>query len=1118
MPNEDGGQTTARAPAQNPSTRHDWETSNSTTQLFLGAARKPWMTGPGAPPAAIQATGLRNDDIPAQIARPRGRPRKQLSISKPTAPTTITSSDVPSTSLQATTAQLTEASTNLPITLESSPSVTMIDETNEAEDSPAHATGNMADVAAIVYDQALPAVISTQSQVEQSSVAQPGFAESCSEHPQVEEPLRVQNLVGEQRSELVQDQATHVERPPTELRQVDPVHALHKASSAGAVRPAPTPTPSWDGFRPPEHLRSPAATTTPPQTPLSNIARTPSFSIRNGAQPMVRSGPIGAMSSNPPPISPVQRPRSDAHLRKRTFVEFQEDSGTPQSSANRVRSQGSPALPVEPTPQLNPYSTHLANVMVSVRSRARLRDVDEQRVVLLQEACLIEDLHYLVLHQIYCMVQNQGDLLQRFQVGPQEYAGLRVLELILVPNINVNRILLTAFANFPRAFQPNVRAMDLIDHNKVFLRKLAMRWNSIRIECLTRGYPTCAHELETELSVYSPIMQKTLFNSLHRQISGNSSPIWQSRAIQLFLQNQRDRASLNSRGSGPGYPTLVQSTQTFGQNYLQAKRMFETPAPPASTPVILQATGSKRPEPAMRNGGLRARGPQSRPNTARLAHQLSFEHMTNPRFVVQPQTTTLPSQSLWTSTNSITNLLGPAAQNRWMSTDQRIQAQQTTIPQHALSRNVPPRAHQPSAPPPFIQNNLSPEDLLPRHLLPRHGYQMVLTTHPNPDRLALHQAHLRDPEFKKIDSRWTEKPDLRLYQFVERYSFISGPFTNETTVAKCDFDISQEEVRASIQHEPPRDGLSVRGRRIYASGAIVFRVRCSTTHNPSQIGVRTVMWPSCFFMSFNTEPDLEVRRKSHWGRDLPADITHFIQAGQNTLTVSYHPTTEEKYKEFYFVVERVRVCDHDLAKRLASRLSADKALASLTSVLRVNQDDDLAFADPHVSIDLIDPFMATIWHTPVRGKDCKHRECFDHEAFLQSRPSYLRGKEHSNSPTDPDKWACPICGLDARPASLVIDEFLLQVRAFLEIEEKLDDARAILLMEDGTWEVKKKIDLDGNPLTSTTRKPTPAATNGDAMDVDKKTANGSQTMTPLRGTPDAGTATEPIVLVLDDDD
>ena len=1118
MPNKEGRQTAAQPPAQNPPTTHDWETANSTSRLFLGATRRLWMTGPDAPPAVIQATRPRYDPRPPRSARPRGRPRKYSRVSAPIIPPTDASLDVRATSLHVKSAQPAEINANPPIIPKSSPSVTMIDENHEAEETPARAIGSLADVATFVYDQALPAAISTRLQVEQSPHAQPGDTDPQSEQMQAEEPLVVQNAVAEQRYKSVQDQKSNSERHRSELRQVDPVHFLHKASSAGAMPPGLTPTTSCDGFRPPEPLRFPAARTTSPQTRVSGITRAPPFSARNANQPVEESGSNGAISSNSPRMRPVRGPSSDDHLGKRPFNQFQDDSGTRRSSPNPVQLQNSPALPIELPSRLNPYSKHLANVMVSVRSQTRLRDVDEQRVILLQEACLIEDVHYLVLHQIYCMKQSQAALLQRFQIGPEEYAGFRVLEWILVPNDEINSVLLTAFSNFPRGFHASVRATDLINQTKVFLKALAKRWNSIREVCLTRGYPKCAHELEIELSVQSPIMQKTLFNSLHRQIGGNASPIWQSRAMQLFLQNQRDFVRLSSQDSRAGYIAQLQNTDAFGQKYVKARNTFAAPAP-VSIPVISPAARSNRPGAAAQDGRPRTRVPQNQPNTAHSAHQQSSEQCTNPRFILQPQPTTVPSQNLSASISSVTSFLGLAAQNRRLHTTQQTQVQhpQQSNVQHAPSGNVSPQARLPAAPPLLVQNHVLPEDLLPNNLLPRHGHQMILTSHPNPDLLALHQAHLRDPEFKKIDSQRREVQDLRVYQFVENYSFISGPFTNETTVVQAHFDISQAEVRDLIQHEPPRDSLSARGRRIYTWGAMIFRVRCSTTEDPSQIGVRPVTWPACFFMSLNAEPDLQVRRRSHWGRDLPVDITRFIQTGQNSLTVSYHPTVEEKRKKHYFVVERVRVCGHKFAKHQASRLSTDKALAFLTSVLRVHQDDDLAFADPHVSIDLIDPFMATIWQTPVRGKECKHRECFDHEAFLQSRPSYLKGKEHSNGPTDPDRWACPICGLDARPASLVIDEFLLQVRAYLETEGKLGDAKAILLMEDGTWEVKKGTDLDGKGGTTVNRKPTPAAASVDAMDVDNTTGNGSKTAIPARSTPTAGTASEPISLVLDDE-
>jgi hypothetical protein len=68
-----------------------------------------------------------------------------------------------------------------------------------------------------------------------------------------------------------------------------------------------------------------------------------------------------------------------------------------------------------------------------------------------------------------------------------------------------------------------------------------------------------------------------------------------------------------------------------------------------------------------------------------------------------------------------------------------------------------------------------------------------------------------------------------------------------------------------------------------------------------------------------------------------------------------------------------------------------------------------------------------------------------------------------------DVWKCPLCGKDARPYSLQIDDFLASVRAILAEQGNLD-VKAILIGSDGQWRPKedlKRSHLDDDDDDST---------------------------------------------------
>ncbi|KAH8748246.1 hypothetical protein F5883DRAFT_721085, partial [Diaporthe sp. PMI_573] len=106
----------------------------------------------------------------------------------------------------------------------------------------------------------------------------------------------------------------------------------------------------------------------------------------------------------------------------------------------------------------------------------------------------------------------------------------------------------------------------------------------------------------------------------------------------------------------------------------------------------------------------------------------------------------------------------------------------------------------------------------------------------------------------------------------------------------------------------------------------------------------------------------------------------------------------------------------------------------------VPDEDGIAVIDrsgvtaSELSIDLTDPFSASIFSIPARGSACTHMECFDLETWLNTRPikqvinngpQYVCTTPKRLEPSEPDKWECHICFGDARPKSLRIDSFLV---------------------------------------------------------------------------------------------
>jgi hypothetical protein len=231
-------------------------------------------------------------------------------------------------------------------------------------------------------------------------------------------------------------------------------------------------------------------------------------------------------------------------------------------------------------------------------------------------------------------------------------------------------------------------------------------------------------------------------------------------------------------------------------------------------------------------------------------------------------------------------------------------------------------------------------------------------------------------------------------------------------------------------------------------------------------------WIPFSYFNFNGV-SLEQRKKVHYGKDLPIDITHLIKEGENMLEVSViAEPADTTFLKYLVAIECLGFTSHDdiISQCTGSGLvSCEDVLAGITKKLSGNGDDeDIAVVESNLSINLFDPFSASkMCDIPVRSKACLHNDCFDLETFLSTR-------RRKGDVSTADVWHCPICKADARPHHLITDGFIQDVKKRLDAQG-LSETRAIVVHEDGKWypkaEVRDPNGVSDDPPTPTLQRP-----------------------------------------------
>lgn len=856
---------------------------------------------------------------------------------------------------------------------------------------------------------------------------------------------------------------------------------------------------------------APVAPKVQPTSPLPSYSRAPDDHT-------IQSSTIEPPTTTPttpsafPHISrPEAHPVHDGALsRKRTTIVRQADT-----RRTRPRTNDAP-LPIEdpvqlPTPHNSPATKNVTtlaalfeNALAALpRIESRTVDlkpiVDNQRLEMVRDACRIDDVFYIITHAIFCAWgSRKQELLNLAQLNDEQMVGVALLEPILGSQRHLTKEVANLFLEFPdpSSLFATAQSFSFLDRVRSFLASFSSKFSQVRSISWSRRYPPCPQELRTWLDLPSPLIQRALYLSILRDQSPD--PHYLAAAVSLFDQ---ELASPNPSNS-ERHMSQIWSARFSQLNTLPAQRAAGQPGqhpyvfigqshvlqsqhiyPTGPSQPVMSSTQSAHLAAANGLGGPGRFLPMNQTlnqnhfnlPTATTSHPppqstLSPQHALISPVNAQPipmqyrhytQSTALPYQSSNSllqrapAANSVhTQSLGPVGHPG-------IAYPGSNSNQHLVS--VPPhvRSQAPS------QTQLKPQS--DRFFPTDHRHILPTLAQPAPSRTAIHQVEAHSPEYLPTPDS-VEKQPFRYYRYVEQIDMLPRVFDVNSELFTWKFEFPPE-LMANKAHKISTDGKFGLRRRHVSDGSTQFRLKCmkrqlselSAEPTNEKPAAAPTTWPKCLSVSINGDFGVDFRRKAHYGLDLSTDVTDLLHDGPNEIKVCISFTPQEASVVYYIGLEIIRIASHEKVASMPQTIPMEQIKSSIMSALSRKHDDDeenddLVITDPIMSIDLVDPFMSTLWVTPVRGKTCQHRECFDLEAFLLSRTSRVKG----SSMTNPDQWKCPICRNDARPQNLIVDGFLVDVRKQLEVQNLLH-TKAILVKEDGNWEAKS----DAPPSTNT---------------------------------------------------
>ncbi|KAL8971765.1 MAG: hypothetical protein Q9183_000899 [Haloplaca sp. 2 TL-2023] len=750
----------------------------------------------------------------------------------------------------------------------------------------------------------------------------------------------------------------------------------------------------------------------------------------------------------------------------------------------------------------------------ATQHRGTRGETEMARLTLVQTACAQHDYFYLHLHQVYCMSWESQFAMS---LGPEHVRGLELMIPLLLSNSeHMVEDAITWLALFPRPLTEMTHdyqlCRDVLKAVKVCLEQFARSWMSYLHHCKARLYPPLVDELVRVLGIQSPVFQNVVFRAILKDLwAGELNDARFQENEKIFRQNQQ------AVWQRPSALTTAQQTafdRSFVVQYIHLRRGSSVHQGPSSTNSQAgspQLNNISRP-PSVQSrervggttSGARNRGPtpsnidtrlarnlpsggvdggQPLPpgfypqNSPMLARQVPPMLSSSPR-IVSPSINWYPAGSPAPARNASFSSLpqqpngstpyhfvtpvsaSPAAQwsTPWVN-NSHLQSHRSSPPvRHLPHPHSGPPVGQPVPPAGFVQSQVpgstpTTPTLHQQLMLPPIGRTLSTTALPNPGITALHQYRACSPVLTVTDDIGSPIPSTKHYRYLEHVSILRDRLKiGNRQHVEWRFPLDPSYFAALCGSLEGSIGSTL--TRAVKVGSLFYRIRCVDAtkirdcESESDWAVANQVWPVHVTVVLNDEP-LDIRKKIHHGKDLPVDVTATLRQDHNTLSVSIIRGQKYDPTEYAIGLERIGLLDTKASKGMMGTLSYDEARQRILKRFQ-NSDSEVEVMDASVTITMVDPYTSSIWDVPMRGKTCRHDQCFDCDTFFQTRSS-----KKADQPCEPDQFKCPICGADARPQSLVKDEFLESIRGELASQNRLD-AKEIIMQQDGSWRIKEE--------------------------------------------------------------
>lgn len=777
--------------------------------------------------------------------------------------------------------------------------------------------------------------------------------------------------------------------------------------SADLIQNAPREAPLQQ-FRP---TNIPPQEHTPDQDRLRMAESETNASPRSTGSDRVRRAPLTSVQRHHGPT--LQQANSPSPSLKQVSSEHGPLPDPPYSSQS-VQVQLA-AVPFQPHAQPTPrtwytqqdcwQAIHRFETTQTPSSRGR----DVNRLLVLKTAIQQQDWFYLTLHQYYCILDVDRTIVPMALLSqPRLPQAMQLLRDVLGANNNLSTVYLDFFATFPAPIEQVAARWPVMFEQQGLGFLLFLTYSpdiqTLKHTCDERGFPLLAHEMIVNYKIASSTFQRLLFTSCLRWIcrgfsQGPYDPYFETKTLTILEKN---RVAFYQHALRPQQEPFEEGIM-FGRPLRKLVKEHEAALRNQTHSLASRSAGSGLLTPTLSSND-------------KSAHQQPLQgDILQMRIQDRPR-----SRPALQSNASVSSL----------STQRSYQSHGS--PQ---SRPGPSHAQRPRTGAP---------------LLPPSGWTQPLQRTPNPVRFGLHQAHLRSPVLKAPSS-----PRSSLFCFAQ--GFIKQPVRLSDAVRAIEtlcFTLTATEMSTIAREVTNELGCSTRA---VTEASKMIRLRCikwTSVVPPSEHewAIADTAWIPYSYMRFN-DTALEQRRKVHYGKDQPIDMTQLVQEGVNTLEITVmSASTETLYTEYLVAIESLGIQTRDSIKEecLSRRVPASTVLESIKQKFSdpgASDDDDVAIVDASLNISIYDPFSASsICDIPVRTKSCAHNDCFDLEIFLNSRT-------RTGDVTRADVWRCPICAADARPSQLIVDGFLEEVKRELE-SKGLGNTRTIVVGVDGTWKPK----------------------------------------------------------------